>query len=107
MYVNSGNLKVFKRLRILIACILAFAMVFSGIGIDAFAGEEVTYWDGIEKRINAELITGASYTLGEAGNNWYVVKNDVTIENRVIVKGDVHLILADGAYLNAKQGIVS
>ena len=105
MYVKSVNLKIFKKLIVLIACIIAFAMAFLRFGIDAFAGEEVTYWDGGEKKINAELITNGSDNLNETVSKWYVVKNDVTIENRVTVNGNVHLILADGAHLNAKQGI--
>lgn len=105
MYVKSLDLKFFKKLIVLIACIIAFATVFSRVGIDALAGEEVTYWDGGEKKINAELITNGSDSLNETVSKWYVVKNDVTIDNRVTVNGDVHLILADGAHLNAKQGI--
>ncbi len=104
MYVKSGKLKIFKGLTVLIACIIAFATVFLRIGIDALAGEEVMYWDGGERRINAELITNGSDSLNETVK-WYVVKNAVTIDNRVTVNGDVHLILADRAYLNAKQGI--
>lgn len=36
---------------------------------------------------------------------WYVVNGEVTIETRIIVTGDVHLILADGATFNATKGI--
>lgn len=36
---------------------------------------------------------------------WYVVSGEVTIETRISVMGDVHLILADGATLNATKGI--
>ncbi len=38
-------------------------------------------------------------------DGWYVVNSTVTINNRVTVSGDVHLILADGASLTAKGGI--
>ena len=36
---------------------------------------------------------------------WYVVSEDTTIEDRINVTGDVHLILCDGATLTAKHGI--
>lgn len=45
--------------------------------------------------------------LSVGGNNggWYVVFGNVAIQNRIKVSGDVKLILADGATLNAKKGI--
>ena len=36
---------------------------------------------------------------------WYVAQGDVTIESRVTVTGDVHLILADGCNLTVNGGI--
>ena len=36
---------------------------------------------------------------------WYVVSSEVTIETRISVTGDVHLILANGASLSAPKGI--
>lgn len=36
---------------------------------------------------------------------WYVVSGEVTITDRIKVTGDVHLILTDGATLNAQKGI--
>ena len=36
---------------------------------------------------------------------WYVVNDDVTIDQLVTVTGDVHLILKDGYTLTASQGI--
>lgn len=36
---------------------------------------------------------------------WYVVSGEVTIESRISVTGDVHLILSNGATLNAPKGI--
>ena len=36
---------------------------------------------------------------------WYVVSNDVTIADRIIVDGTAHLILVDGKTLNANSGI--
>ena len=39
------------------------------------------------------------------GGGWYVVRGTVNISNRVNVTADVNLILADGATLNAEDGI--
>ena len=36
---------------------------------------------------------------------WYVVTKDVTIQKRIKVKGEVHLIICDGATLYANKGI--
>ena len=46
-------------------------------------------------------------TWGSNGNDeyWYIVSGDVTIDSRVTVNGDVHLILADGCNLTVNGGI--
>lgn len=41
----------------------------------------------------------------ELTGGWYVAAGDITIPNRVDVKGDVNLILADGCTLAATKGI--
>lgn len=38
-------------------------------------------------------------------SGWYLVTGEVTLTQRVQVKGDVHLILADGCSLTAQRGI--
>ncbi len=38
-------------------------------------------------------------------NGWYAVTENVTIEDRIIVTGDVNLILCDGALFTANSGI--
>ena len=38
-------------------------------------------------------------------DGWYVVRGEITIESRIQVLGDVHLILEDGANLTAALGI--
>lgn len=63
-----------------------------------------TYLDADGKEQTADNVTvvdGNSITW-ESG--WYAVSSDVTIEERVTVNGDVHLILADGYSLNAENG---
>ncbi len=50
----------------------------------------------------AYLLTEHDITL-EAG--WYLVRGDITIQDRIIVNGDVTLVLEDGCELVAEQGI--
>ena len=38
-------------------------------------------------------------------DSWYVVDGQVSIDGRIKVRGDVHLILKDGATLYANKGI--
>jgi hypothetical protein len=61
--------------------------------------------DGETKSVDAadvKVITSDSQEL-KAG--WYIVTENVTISERIVVEGDVNLILADGAELAAKSGI--
>ena len=48
-------------------------------------------------------VVESSMTTWDGG--WYVVNSPVTIDSRVSVSGEVHLILADGASLTANGGI--
>ena len=58
---------------------------------------------------NGETQTCADYTIitnqTALASGWYVVSGEVTINDRITVDGDVHLILVDGAKLIAKKGI--
>ena len=58
---------------------------------------------------NGETQTCADYTIitdqTTLDSGWYVVSGEVTIDDRITVDGDVHLILVDGAKLIAKKGI--
>lgn len=114
---KNGNQELKKRLkrgRVFLACLIAFVLVFSQIGVPVFAETDtnVRYWDrgeGKEKTVSAEVITSDMTNWGEGSSasnpKWYVVKGTVTIENTVKVTGSVGLILADGAMLKAEQGI--
>lgn len=51
---------------------------------------------------NYDIVTGTD-TAWTSG--WYVIDSDVTIDTRVTVTGDVHLILTDDGSLNAGAGI--
>ena len=77
--------------------------------VGAAAVDDVSYIDA-----NSATQTCSDYTevtsqtsnwTGSEGATWYVVKNDVQINTRITVTGDVHLILADGCTLNAAKGI--
>ena len=100
--------------RAVIACIIAFAVVFTQIKVEAFAEEVVKYWDRERneqvtmKTEDVTAVTGDMTTLGDANSTapkWYVVKGDVTVNERINMAGNVHLILADNSKLDAKQGI--
>ena len=55
---------------------------------------------------NATAVTEDDTTWGtDNETTWYVAQGDVTIESRVTVTGDVHLILADGCNLTVNGGI--
>ena len=81
--------------------------------MEAFADTANTqYYDRDEKEIktvSAEAVKDTVTTWGEGNSasspKWYVVKEAVTINDRITVTGNVHLILADNAKLQAKQGI--
>ncbi|MGP1432650.1 MAG: hypothetical protein ACTTKP_00010 [Catonella sp.] len=82
--------------------------------MEAFADivASVEYYDRDEKEIktvSAEDVRDTMTALGEGSSDlnpkWYVVKEAVTINDRITVTGNVHLILADKAALTAKKGI--
>ena len=73
--------------------------------------EDVSYIDPTEEQTaqtcnSATEVTADDTTWGDDNNDgWYVVNGNVTIGQRVTVIGDVHLILTDGASLDAAQGV--
>ena len=81
--------------------------------MEAFADTANTqYYDrdeGVIKTVSAEAVGNTMTTWGEGNSasnpKWYVVKKAVTINDRITVTGNVHLILADNAILTAKKGI--
>lgn len=90
-------------------------MIFTQIKIEAFADTVagVEYYDrdeGVIKTVSAEAVKDTMTTWGEGSSDinpkWYVVQQGkVETASRIIVKGNVNLILADGAELQAKAGI--
>jgi uncharacterized repeat protein (TIGR02543 family) len=82
----------------------------SGTGV--LVHKDVTYIDETgelrptEESVNVIQIT--SQTNLTLTDGWYIVTGDITITNRIAVNATglgVHLILADGAHLDAKAGI--
>ena len=65
----------------------------------------VTYLDenGSEQTANNVTVIESSMTTWSDG--WYLVNSTLTIDSRIIVSGDVHLILTDGENLTANGGI--
>jgi len=90
-------------------------VIFTQIKVEAFADTVagVEYYDRDAKEIktvSAEAVKDTMTTWGEENSasnpKWYVVQQGkVETASRIIVKGNVHLILADGAELKAKEGI--
>lgn len=87
--------------------VLAAIMVVTLLPVKTFAADTVTYIDanGETKSCGAyALVTDCYETTLESGT--YVVKNaGVKIPGTLILKGDVQLILCDGAGLNVTGGI--
>ena len=69
-------------------------------------------WDSVLKQTvsqscaAATVVSSSDTTWGDDGcGGWYVVNGNVTVAERIVVSGNVHLILADGSALTASKGI--
>lgn len=95
----------------LFSIVLSLCMVLALMSQMAFADTVtgITYLDasGAQQTCdNATAVTEDDTTWGtDNETTWYVAQGDVTIESRVTVTGDVHLILADGCNLTVNGGI--
>ena len=95
----------------LLSIVLALCMVLALMPQMTFADTVtgITYLDasGAQQTCdNATAVTEDDTTWGtDNETTWYVAQGDVTIESRVTVTGDVHLILADGCNLTVNGGI--
>ena len=108
-----------------LACLLCLALLVGMLPVAALAednppapandgisllADSISYIDdkGItQTRDSATEVTGSDTTWGADDNveHWYVVNSTLTIDGRIEVTGDVHLILANGYTLNAAKGI--
>ena len=95
----------------LFSIVLSLCMVLALMPQMTFADTVtgITYLDasGAQQTCdNATAVTEDDTTWGtDNETTWYVAQGDVTIESRVTVTGDVHLILADGCNLTVNGGI--
>ncbi len=107
-----------------LACLLCLALLAGMLPVAALAEDNspangevsladaasVKYLDenGQEQTCDsATVVTENVTSWGASGSDehWYVVNSTLTIDGRIEVSGNVHLILADGCTLNARQGI--
>ncbi len=109
-----------RTLKQVISFMLCVALMISGMMIPAYKShaEEtgIMYydWDETTKQLvqksiseeNCTVVTADTTELvGVEGGSWYIVKDDIEVEERIKVTGEVHLILANGSNLKAKSGI--
>ena len=86
---------------------ILFAALTLSAGLWAETLNGVKYIDanGVEQTANGVIEVKTAYTRvtwGTAGQaTWYVVTGNVLLIEGAVCQGDVHLILADGGYLNA------
>ena len=59
--------------------------------------------NGEEREAFTKAMTADSTTLT---TGWYMVSQDLSFGSRIIVDGDVHLILCDGKTLTARRGVI-
>ena len=88
-----------KKLGWILSLALCFALIIAATLVTASASASVSYIDanGDEQTCDSATVVTSNSTTWNDGR--YVVNGDVTIDQRVTVTGDVHLILADGCNL--------
>ena len=98
-----------KRLICIVFALALTAGLFAALGGAALAasGEPVPYVDAQGKTQTVQDPTPLAGDTTAWDGGWYVVQGSVSIEGRITVTGTAHLILADGAKLDAKQGITT
>ena len=99
------------RMRKILSILLSVCVILAFMPQMAFADTvaSITYLDAsgvVQTCDSATVVTKDDTTWGtDNETTWYVAQGDVTIESRVTVTGDVHLILADGCNLTVNGGI--
>lgn len=98
----------------IIGILLTLTMIIGLLPITASATDEISYidrtWDETNNKVVETIKSITDYTVVEStttamADGWYVVKEDVTVTDRIAVTGTVNLILADGAHLTANNGV--
>ncbi len=87
-----------------------FMMCMVSLPVEVQAATNVPYLDEFGNPQTAETATEITTSTSELTTGWYVVNVDVTRDESIIVKGNVHLILANGSTLtvtgdNKRAGI--
>ena len=77
---------------------------FNGM-VNLLAENGVSYLDKNGSKQTADNVTVVDGSMTAWSDGWYVVNGAVTIDGRVTVSGEVHLILADNASLTVNGGI--
>ena len=77
---------------------------FNGM-VNLLAENSVSYLDENGDEQTADNVTVVDGSTTAWSDGWYVVNRNVTIDSRVTVGGEVHLILADNASLTVDGGI--
>ncbi len=67
--------------------------------------ESVEYYNPLNKTTESENATVIEKGVTTFNTGWYVLKDEFNVVERIKISGDVNIILADGSFLNAMQGI--
>lgn len=95
--------------RFVVSGAVALALAL-GVAAPAWAANNVAYIDSGGRPQTAATATdvrsdNTSWGAADGQEHWYVAKGKVTVNQRVTVTGEVHLILVDDASLTVKGGI--
>lgn len=74
-------------------------------GLSQAQTDQISYYDPLNRCVQSAEAIVIDASMRELTSGYYIVKGDVAIPDRIEISGDVHLILADGAYLSAESGI--
>lgn len=89
-----------------LAIIFSMILIIAALPLSASADGPVSYIDenGAQQTVTAYDTVYSGLDAYTWSNGWYVVSEDVQLNNRVTVSGTVNILLCDGAYINAKKG---
>ena len=99
---RKNNMKglLFSAVLMLIVCVSV-----PGTAVKVCAADSVKYLDANGATKNCTEYTPVESTTTAWNTGWYVVNESTEIEDRIVVTGDVKLILVNKKTLTAKKGI--
>ena len=105
--MRKTKYKVFHQILSIMLCVV---LVLGYMPVQVLANTGITYIDeeGKTQSCDSAIEVTADTTTWSGTNDteaWYVVSGEVTINTRIAVTGNVHLILADDASLTVHGGI--